>query len=89
MALRRLEIDYSVADAMRELRTLVVQMYGMELNRKEKDRAHHLNILADDLRTASGDLRYEKKSLKQTKILLLFLLTKIFRLSWVDRLFSN
>jgi len=69
MALRRLEIDYSAADAMRELSTLVMQMYGMSLDSKEKDRAHKLNILADDLRTASSDLRYEKKSLKQTKIL--------------------
>jgi len=69
MALRRLEIDYSAADAMRELTTLVVDMYGKSLDRKEKDRVHKLNILADDLRTASGDLRYEKKSLKQTKIL--------------------
>lgn len=39
------------------------------LDSEEKEKAHMLNILADNLRTASSDLRQEKKSHSETKVI--------------------
>ena len=66
---RKPRIDYSAADSMRDLTMVALDFLNKSLDRKSREKAYKLNILADDLRTASSDLRHEKKSNQQARML--------------------
>ena len=66
---RKPRIDYSAADSMRDLTMVALDFLNKSLDRKSREKAYKLNILADDLRPASSDLRHEKKSNQQARML--------------------